>query len=237
MFQRLYQSRLRWRCICKCAIFVRTTHCKAGIDWGPVFKFEVCTLHMHFNVKGFKIITLHSDFQTFLQHFTRKQNLILVVLYRIWKQYHVSLYWWSTCNKLMHQKYLDILHNAPNHHPAPKAKPSNFWSIFKCPKVLAQSIFSIGRPHDNARINASNVSSFNRLLWSLFTRLCLENPRSHIVVLAKPKLQSVLSQIWRVIGIWKCLLYIVPRLESSYKFTNYSHCILWHAIFGESFTV
>ena len=45
---------------------------------GPVFKFEVCT--MHFNVKGFKIITVHSNFQTFLQH-NAKENLILVVLY------------------------------------------------------------------------------------------------------------------------------------------------------------
>ena len=51
-------------------------------------------------------------------------------------------------------------------------------------------------------------SSFNRLLQSL-TQLCSENPRSHIVVLAKPKLQSMPSRSCRVetagvVGIWKC---------------------------------
>ena len=65
---------------------------------------------------------------------------------------------------------------------------------FSSVKFLAQFIFSIGRPHDDTHINASNVfSSFNQLLQSLFTQLCLENPRSHIGVLAKLKLQSVPS--------------------------------------------
>ena len=87
-------------------------------------------------------------------------------------------------------------------------------------KILAQSIFSIGRPNNDTRINASNVSSSNWLQQSLFTQFCLENPRSHIVVLAKPKLQSVLSwsckvKITWLIGIWKCVAR-VPRLESSY---------------------
>ena len=35
--------------------------------------FEVWTC-MHFKVKGFKIITLHSNFQTFLQHFTKQKH-------------------------------------------------------------------------------------------------------------------------------------------------------------------
>jgi hypothetical protein len=104
-------------------------------------------------------------------------------------------------------------------------------------KILAQSIFPIGRPHNDSCIDASNVSSFNRLMWSLFIQLCFENPRSRIVVLAKPKLQLVPS--------WNCRIYWnlevsarVPRLESlMFLFANCGHCILWQAIFGEAYTV
>ena len=72
-------------------------------------------------------------------------------------------------------------------------------------------MFFLGRPHYDTRVNASNVSSFNQPLQSLFTQLCLENPFSHIVVLAEPKLQLVSSQsckfkIAGAIGIWKCLM-------------------------------
>ena len=44
---------------------------------------------------------------------------------------------------------------------------------------------SNGGPHNDIYINASNVSSFSQLLRSFFTHFCLENPRSHIVVLAE----------------------------------------------------
>ena len=44
--------------------------------WGQLVgtspSVKVWSVHMHFNVKGFKIITLHSNFHTFLQHFTKK---------------------------------------------------------------------------------------------------------------------------------------------------------------------
>ena len=56
------------------------------------------------------------------------------------------------------------------------------------------------------------VSSFNQLLQSLFTQLCLENPRSHIVVLAKPKLQRRDRM-----SHWNLEVFArVPRLESNY---------------------
>ena len=108
--------------------------------------------------------------------------------------------------------------------------------------ATTQFIFFIGRPGNDIRINASNVSSFNQLLRSLFTQLCLENPRSYIVVLAKPKLQLVLSRscrvkIARVIGIWKCLLECQDWSSYMFMCANCSHCILWHAIFGEAFTM
>ena len=74
------------------------------------------------------------------------------------------------------------------------------FSRFPSVKILAQSIFSIGRPHTDTRINASNVSSFNRTLRSPFTQSCLENPRSHIAALvSQPKLQSVPSRDCRSI--------------------------------------
>ena len=83
---------------------------------------------------------------------------------------------------------------------------------------------------------------FNRLLRSLFTQFYLENPRSDIVVLAKSKLQSMSSQSCRVkiagvIEIWKCLLECQDWSPSLFLSTNCSHCILWHAIFGEAFTM
>ena len=86
---------------------------------------------------------------------------------------------------------------------------------FQVSICLVQSIFSIGRPlNDDTRINASNVSSFNPLMRSLFTQLCLENPRSHIVVLVKPKLQSRnYKSYWNMEVSAR-----VPRLESNYDF-------------------
>ena len=88
----------------------------------------------------------------------------------------------------------------------------HFLVDFQVSKILAQSIFSIGRPHNDTRINASNVSSFKGLLRSLFTQFYLKNPRSHIVVLAKPKLQSRNYKSY-----WNLEVYArVPRLESSY---------------------
>ena len=44
---------------------------------------------------------------------------------------------------MMHQIYLDSLRNALNHHPTPKAKPSGFWSIFKCQKLQPNPYFSL----------------------------------------------------------------------------------------------
>jgi hypothetical protein len=63
---------------------------------------QVWSVQLHFNVKGFKMITLHSNFQTFLQH-SQKRELILAVLYWIWKEYYVLLFWKSTCNCLKRQ--------------------------------------------------------------------------------------------------------------------------------------
>ena len=40
---------------------------------------QVWGVHMHFNVKGFNIITLHSNFQTLFQHFTQKKTSISAV--------------------------------------------------------------------------------------------------------------------------------------------------------------
>jgi hypothetical protein len=54
-----------WRIMMKDSTFLDT--CR-------VCCVQVCSVHMHFNVKGFKIITLHSNFQTFLQHFTQKKT-------------------------------------------------------------------------------------------------------------------------------------------------------------------
>ena len=83
-------------------------------------------------------------------------------------------------------------------------------------------------------------SSFNWILQSLFTQNCLKNPRPHIVVLAKPKLQWVLSrsctfEIAREIGFWKCLLECQDWSPSIFLFANCNQCTLWHAVFGEAF--
>ena len=110
------------------------------------------------------------------------------------------------------------------------------------PPFLAQFIFFIGRPHNEARINTSNVSSFNWLLRSLFIQLCLKNSSTRIVKLAKLKFQSVPSwssgvKIVGVIGILKCMLECQDWSPTMLLFTNCSHSILWHAVFGKAFTV
>ena len=107
-------------------------------------------------------------------------------------------------------------------------------------KSLAQSIFSIERLYKDTCINASNISNFHQLLRSLFTQLCLESPRSHIVVLAKPKLQSMPSrsckvEIAGVIGIWKCLLECQDWSPTMFLNTNCNHHSLLHANFKKAF--
>ena len=42
--------------------------------WCHALSVKVWSIHMYFNVKGFKIIILHSNFQTFLKHFTKKET-------------------------------------------------------------------------------------------------------------------------------------------------------------------
>jgi len=73
----------------------------------------------------------------------------------------------------------------------------------------------------------------------LFTQLWLENPRSHIVVLAKPKLQLVPSPSC-VVKLHELLEFGSIRstakigVQLCFYFTNCHHCILRHAIFGDS---
>ena len=173
---------------------------------------QVWSVHMHFDVKGFKMITLHSNFQTYLQPFTNKTtwNWPFRIEYEnnMMSHYIEEVHAIKWCTKTPYIMHIIIISNS-------KGKALRFWVDFQVSKFLAQSTIFIGRPHDDTRVNGSNVSNFNRLLRSLFTQLCLENPRSHIVVLAKPKLQSVPSRSCRVIGIWKRLPR-VPRVESNY---------------------
>ena len=105
-------------------------------------------------------------------------------------------------------------------------------------KILAQFKIFIGRSHNDTCINASNVSSFNRLLQSLFAQLCLEKPHSHIVVFAKPKLQLVPSR--NCMNYWNLEVSArVPRLESSYfsicKFQPlyFMTCSVWRCLHYE----
>ena len=50
--------------------------------------------------------------------------------------------------------------------------------------------------------------------------------------------QSCGVEIVVLIGIWKCLLYSAKIWSPSmFLFADCSHCILWHALFGETFTV
>ena len=80
------------------------------------------------------------------------------------------------------------------------------------PPFLAQFIFFIGRPHNEARINTSNVSSFNWLLRSLFIQLCLKNSSTRIVKLAELKFWSQNCRSY-----WNLEVYArMPRLESNY---------------------
>ena len=44
-------------------------------------------------------------------------------------------------------------------------------------------------------------------------------------------------EIEEVNGIWKCMLEYRDRNLIVFLYANYSHCILWQAIFGETFTV
>ena len=118
---------------------------------------------------------------------------------------------------MMHGQNWDSLHNALNHHPIPKAKPFNFWSISKCQEILVRSIFSIGRPHNDSHINASNVSSFNQILQSL-------NPRSHIAMFAESnshiKVRSPTSHHFFLVGFKE-----LP-MEFSFTWVNYRFPIM-----------
>jgi hypothetical protein len=107
------------------------------------------------------------------------------------------------------------MHNAFNHHPTSKAKSwVRFWVNFQVSKFLLQSIF----PLENCMMTlALTHPMFQVSVDSLITlqQFSLQNPCSHIVVLAKPKLQSVPS--WNCRSYWNLEVYgRVPRLESNY---------------------
>ena len=175
---KLYK-RSKWR-----VLFSITNH--IGLPSVQVWSVQ----YMHFGVKGFEIITLHSNFQTFLQHFTQKKPWYgpFCIKYEnnLISHYIEEVHAIKVCTKsikipyIMHLIIIQLWSQSPP-----------IFGQISSVKNSSLIIFSIGRLHNDTRINASNVSSFNRLLRSLFTQLCLENPCSHIVVLAKPKFQSV----------------------------------------------
>ena len=110
--------------------------------------------------------------------------------------------------------------------------------------ILAQSTFFIGSLHNDACMNASDVSSFNRLLWSLFTQLCLDYPRSHIVVLYEAEVvvsaESKLHSRKFYKSYWNLEVYArMPRLESNYVYICKLHplcfvaCSFWRRLHYE----
>ena len=81
---------------------------------------QVWSVHMHFNVKGFKIITLHSNFQIFLQHFTKLKTWYGIGQpFRIEYENIEEAYAIKWCTNFI---FLSFLCNALNYHPTPKAK-------------------------------------------------------------------------------------------------------------------
>ena len=87
-------------------------------------------------------------------------------------------------------------------------------------KILAHSIVSMGRLHNNACINASSVSSFYWLLRSFFTQFCLEKStftyscgcHAEVAVGVELKLHN-----WNCRSYWNLKVSArVPRLDSSY---------------------
>ena len=101
---------------------------------------------------------------------------------------------------------------------------------------------SIRRPHNDTRINASNVSSLNRLLQSLFTQFCLENShlthscacQAEVAANAESKLHS---QNYKSYWNLECLLECQDWSPTMLKVANCSHYNWWHAIFGKAYIV
>ena len=78
---------------------------------------------------------------------------------------------------------------------------------FQMSKILAQSIFSIGRPHNDTRINAFNVSSFNRnFAITLHPTLFGKSTFTYSCVLPSRSCSQCRVEVAGVIGIWKCML-------------------------------
>ena len=95
-----------------------------------------------------------------------------------------------------------------------RPKLSAFWFLvdFQVSKFLAQSIFSIRRPHNNICINASNVSSFNWLLTFVITLhpiLSGKYPRSRLVVFAG--IMSIYCHNFIIVGQFSMNSWLVPQ--------------------------
>ena len=60
---------------------------------------------------------------------------------------------------MMHYNCSNFLHNALDHQPTPK-EVLRFLVDLQVSKFLSKSIFSIGRPHNDTRINASKCFKF-----------------------------------------------------------------------------
>jgi hypothetical protein len=177
------------------------TVCEGGLHYVLRGTVQVWSVHMHFDVRSFKN-----------NHTSLKLSNFLATLHKR------KTWYWSfciECERSMMFHYIEEVHalqwcirfilDSLRNWCTWSSSNSKSKALLQClvdfqvSEVIAQSMFSIGRLHDDTHINASNVSSFNRLLrGSLFTQFCLENPRSHVVVLAKPELQSVPSRSCRV---------------------------------------
>ena len=118
-------------------------------------------------------MTLHSNFQTLLQHFQKKtwywpfcieyeNNMISHYI----KEVH-AIKWCIKIISIPIKMHLIIIQLQRQSPPVD----------FQVSKNLAQSTISIGRPYNDTRINAFNVITLHSILF--------ENPRSHKIVFVR----------------------------------------------------
>jgi len=150
-------------------------------------------------------MTLHSNFQTLLQHFQKKtwywpfcieyeNNMISHYI----KEVH-AIKWCIKIISIPIKMHLIIIQLQRQSPPVD----------FQVSKILAQSTISIGRPHNDTCIKAFNVSSFNWLMWSLLIQFCLKNPRSHKVVFVR--IMSVHYYNFIIVGQFYMNSWSVPQ--------------------------
>ena len=200
---------------------------------------RVWSVHMHFKVKGFKIITLHSNF---FCNTSQKEKFCIgrFVL-------NMKLIWCLTIlKKYMHQNDTLKLFRFPTQctqssSNSKRQSPSLFGRFpivknYSSIHILHRMTLASMHPIFQVSIEFCDHSSPN-YVWKIHVHIQLCLPSRSCSQCQVEVAELKLPSMFKVEIAWVIGSMCQDWSPTMFLFANYKHCILWQAIFGETFIV